>query len=445
MQAGFGEVVITPPLGTELAGYMKARSAEGIADQLYTRALVVTEGGVTIALVVADLIYISAEDVAAVRQRITERAGIPGAHTLIAATHTHTGPVTVQRPGFQRDADYMRTWARLSAGAVEIAYRNQVDVTIAAGKGCLPGMAFNRRYRMKNGYVHTNPGRCNPDIVEVAGPNDPEVTVVRFTGLDGVPVGVLVNFACHCDTVGGSLFSADWAGVAAESLRSMLPGQVSTGVVPPGAAAPGRRKLGVVVLNGPCGDINHVDVCNPVRKREWPREAYKIGLGVAAEAAKVALSLIPSPDTQVGAAVKHVQLHRIPLQQYLAESRAALENVRAGNMEKRRAELTLSWADFLAPEPEDIRAEVMCLRIGPVLIASSPGELFCELGLTFKKNAPLPFALVANLSNGYLGYIPSARAYEEGGYESRYSRLVPGSGEALMDAAVELAHQLAAI
>ena len=42
------------------------------------------------------------------------------------------------------------------------------------------------------------------------------------------------------------------------------------------------------------------------------------------------------------------------------------------------------------------------------------------------------------MGNGYVGYIATRVAYEQGGAESGASRFAPGCGEALADAAVAL-------
>lgn len=444
MQAGFGEVVVTPPLGTEMAGYFNQRLAEGIRDDLYSRAMVVSEGNTGVALVVTDLIGVPEEDVEAVRRHVEARTGLPGSHILVAATHTHTGPVThAYVAGVRRDEEYMRTWARMTAGAVELAFRNQAEVTIGAGKGRLPGVAFNRRFRMKNGHVHTNPGIGNPDIVEPAGPADPEVTVVRFDGPDGRPIGILTSFACHPDTLGGNHFSADWIGVAARKLRELLaPAWVERNSSTGGGGHSSRGSLGGIVLNGACGDINHINVNDPGRRRRWPTVTEEIGAGVAAETARIAMGLTTAAANQVGAAFRRIQLRSIPLAELLAQCRRAVADPNVGRMERMRAQVYLDHAEFYKDSPAIMEAEELCLRMGPAVIASCPGELSCELGLAFKQSCPLPFPMIANLSNGYLGYIPATRAYKEGGYESRASRLQPGSGEEIVAAASSLAREL---
>jgi neutral ceramidase len=421
-------VVITPPLGVGMAGYFEARFAEGIKDDLFSRALVVSQGDTHVALVVTDLISVLSCDVEAVKEHVQARVGIPGSNVLVAATHTHTGPVIHRRPGSLRNDQYMEQWAHLTAGAVELAFRDRVEVTLGIGKGSLPGVAFNRRFHMKNGHAHSNPGVGNPDIVKPAGPVDPDVTVLRFDGPDGVPVGVLSHFGCHCDTVGGKLFSADWVGVAAKQIRSLMQPKASS------------RPFGVIVVNGASGDINQFNVNDPGRRRRWPGFTEEIGLGLAGETVRVAVSLSPELSDQVGAAVTEVSLQRMPVDEFLAKSQQAVDDPKVGSMERRRAQANLKQSRH--DDPESFNQEVMCLRIGPALIMSGPGEMFCQLGLRFKDAFDDAFGMVANLSNGWLGYVPSANAYEEGGYEPRSTRLQPGSGEAIIDAGIALGKQL---
>lgn len=430
MLAGFGDVVITPPLGLHMQGYFAPRVAEGIKDHLYSRALVVSQDDRHVAVVVTDLIDVLPEDVTAVKRLVEERLGIPGSNVLIAASHTHTGPAVNRRPGFQRDETYMQTWAKLTAGAVELAFRCRVPATVAAGKGSLPGVSFNRRFRMKHGYVHTNPGKGNPDIESVAGPVDTDVTVLRFDGPDGVPIGILTHFGCHCDTVGGNYYSADWVGVAADGIRRLM------------EPFAGGRSFGVVVMPGACGDINHVDVFDPERRKRWPDHTRELGLGVAAETVRVAVSLHPEPVASVNAAAANLQVEFMPIAEFERRSRAALDDPRVGRMEKRRAEANLRDLDYHAQLPRSVNQEIVCLRIGSALIASGPGEMFCELGLAFKRAFPDHVGLIANLANGYLGYIPTAEAFAEGGYEQMSARVKPGTGEALVEAAVNLGKKL---
>jgi len=52
--------------------------------------------------------------------------------------------------------------------------------------------------------------------------------------------------------------------------------------------------------------------------------------------------------------------------------------------------------------------------------------------------SPVARLFLISLANESIGYVCHRRAYEEGGYEPTSSRFAPGSGELLVDAAVEL-------
>src|SRR5204863_7241526 len=81
-------------------------------------------------------------------------------------------------------------------------------------------LTFNRRYWMKDGKVRFNPGQLNPNIVRPAGPTDSAVGILlaRKPDSDKPFAGVTV-FAMHCDTVGGSKYSADYPFFLQETLR----------------------------------------------------------------------------------------------------------------------------------------------------------------------------------------------------------------------------------
>ena len=87
---------------------------------------------------------------------------------------------------------------------------------------------------------------------------------------------------------------------------------------------------------------------------------------------------------------------------------------------------------------EDLRAEIQVLAVGPVAFVAIPGEYFVELGMRIQKESPFPYTFIVELANADLGYIPTRRGFEEGGYEPTSTVLAPGGGEAIADKAIEL-------
>ena len=80
------------------------------------------------------------------------------------------------------------------------------------------------------------------------------------------------------------------------------------------------------------------------------------------------------------------------------------------------------------------------MRLGPVRWIGLPGEPFVETGLALKQAGA---SFVVGYANGYLGYFPIRRAYDEGGYEvtkGAWSRVAAGSAERLQDIGTKLLH-----
>ena len=96
---------------------------------------------------------------------------------------------------------------------------------------------------------------------------------------------------------------------------------------------------------------------------------------------------------------------------------------------------------LMANWPKKVEAPMQALRIGDVGIVTFPGEAFVELGLEIKKRSPCPATFCIDLSNDYLGYIPTVTAHAQGGYETwraRSSFLERTAAPILVSAALDL-------
>jgi hypothetical protein len=92
---------------------------------------------------------------------------------------------------------------------------------------------------------------------------------------------------------------------------------------------------------------------------------------------------------------------------------------------------------------EPIPAEVQVVTLGrDVAWVALPGEIFSELGLALKKRSPFARTVITTLANGSVGYVPDRRSYAEKAYEAESARVEPGSGEQLVEAAVQLLAEL---
>jgi hypothetical protein len=75
----------------------------------------------------------------------------------------------------------------------------------------------------------------------------------------------------------------------------------------------------------------------------------------------------------------------------------------------------LAWQDEL------VRLPLRYVKINDALIWSAPVELFCEIAMEVRNRSPFTHTFFFGYTNGWLGYLPTAKAFAEGGYEPRTS------------------------
>jgi neutral ceramidase len=435
VRVGLAKTDITPPLGMPMAGYYHERGADGVLDPLYSKAMVIEEDGERAALVVLDIIGVTRSVTDQARTLVEQNTGIKGGHVMISATHAHTGPELANRgrrgPEIGSDKEiavkYTEGLPKLIAESVRLANERLQPVRLSVAKGHCDGVAFNRRYFMRDGTTAWNPGRLNPNIVMPAGPTDPEVRILYLERADATDpmrgIATYVNFAMHPDTTGGSKFSADWPGALGRVLGTYH----------------GPDHL-TIVANGTCGNLNHFDV-----SWKWPSggpgEQNRIAtiLGAAVfQAYKDLKPVLPGP-LQVRSEIVSIDLPTITPDQ-VEEAKVTLQNTKddtgSNFMKLVRAHRVLDVASRQGKQPQ---VEVQVVTLGKeVAWVALPGEIFVELGLALKKRSPFPQTFIAELANENLGYVPDRRSFAEGAYEPESARCAPGSGEKLVDTAARL-------
>ena len=217
LEAGMAEIDITPPVGFRMAGDFPERLATAIHDPLKAKALVLRQGNEQAALVFCDFVGVSLNVTTNARARASQNTGIPVSHIVITATHSHTGPSfdDVRSDYFHEAAiakygedphetiSYPTFMIERLVQVIADAAARLAPAALDVGIATQTGIAFNRRYFMKDGTVVFNPGQLNPDIVGPAGPIDPDVGILMVKNRKQLqPIGGLTVFAMHCDTAG---------------------------------------------------------------------------------------------------------------------------------------------------------------------------------------------------------------------------------------------------
>jgi len=414
VRAGAAQLVVTPPLDVQRGrpGRRLDEPTEGVHDDLVARALVVESLGVTVAVITCDAIGIPGMAFTQrVRALVAEACGIPGEHLLVAATHAHSTPWTLNLHDADIDDAWLETWAHQLASVAELAARRLVAASMHHASRELQ-LAENRRVVCADGRVYKNWVRPKPAAVVRQHPIDPELGLLWFEHLDGRPLALLANYAMHPVTVMSMPFySADYPGVACR----LLEGVYGAGFV-------------ALFANGATADVNPPNV----RKR-WD-DAWQTGLVVGGAMLQ-------------GSAATQLLLHRQGEQTAASAAMPIAARTRRitppyrpvpPSETGRQAILSAQLAAVVADgEP----LEIQVLRLGDLALVGVPGELFCEIGLAIKQQSPAPRTLVIGFANSYQGYFPTPVAYEEGDYEvmpAPWSRYTAEAGQQIEATALAL-------
>jgi len=449
-KAGFAERDITPAIGSEAPGGYGKAYHRTLHDPCKVRASVFDDGKSKVALVGLDALSIHRRTTDNVRKAIATKTGIAENAILLGASHSHSsGPMTGVFPGsYDHASDLVKKLAYEGSTAADPKYlaiveaaivdavcsahdsRQEVKAGIARGKE--DQVAFNRRFRMRDGGSVTHPGQGNEAILEPAGPVDPEVGVIGVWDKDGKKLlGCVVNFCCHATTSPGGI-SANYV----YYLEKVIQGYYGKETV-------------VVFLNGASGDVTQVDNRSPLRNRDPESWAAFVGGRVGAESLKLLLTMEPGTLAPVAFQTKMLQINRrAPDPERVAKCIEIVKQPesKVGHAEWVFAKEILMLDARLQKEPV-AEVEIQVVQVGPAVFVTTPAEYFCEFGLEQKKRSGFPFTFPVSLANDCVGYVPTEEALgpKGGGYETRltsYSNLEVTAGTQLMVTGIELAKGL---
>ncbi len=100
-------------------------------------------------------------------------------------------------------------------------------------------------------------------------------------------------------------------------------------------------------------------------------------------------------------------------------------------------------APTIDTEPWVVPLEVQAFKISEeIAVVAMPGELFSEFGMSIRAASPFSTTIVIQLANSHIAYVPTIKGFAEGGYEALNSRLKPGGGEMMVEAAIGLLNAL---
>ncbi len=429
--AGFAQHVITPPIGTSLAGFFHDRVAKTVRDDLRVRAIVLREGATTIALVSLDLLCVDGDFVDEAKAVIAKETGIAPEAIMISATHTHTGP-EVRRVGNKVPRN--ETWrAGLSTWIADTVIKAHADLTpvsLRVGHIKTDGYVHNRLFRLNDGTEQMGRWQNQDKLLGPAGPVDPDLQTLSFVDAAGNVRGMIVNFGMHGGpAVGGGdadFLSADWPGELSRHLGLLYGPEVVA-----------------MFLLGPCGDTWHHPYGDTLVPQSGPAAAIALGRGLAGAAACAAERAEPETGSQLAVLTRNVE---VPYYTRTPEIMAEVADL------KKRDHLDAPEAYFVQAVEEwpfdgkICSVPLQAIRIGELALVAIPAQIFTRIGMEMKQWSPARRTMVVELANTRVtSYVPTADQVERGAYGSRpiVSRwLSTDTGRRMIDAVLVMLQEL---
>jgi hypothetical protein len=280
-----------------------------------------------------------------------------------------------------------------------------------------------------------NPPRASADLLDPAGPIDPEVGVLSVRSAEGRPLALLANYSLHyVGGVPGGEISADYYGAFADRLQQLL---AADRMDPPFVG---------IMSNGTSGNINNINFREAGESQPPYAQIRIVADALAREAARVAGEIDYRDDVSLAMREASLRLARRKTpKDEVARAKFILSQTK-GRALQGLEQIYARETVLLNEYPPYVETLVQALRIGELGIATSPCETFVETGLAIKSASPLKPTLTIELANDYCGYLPTAEQHALGGYETwraRSSFLDVGAEQKIRQTALELLEQVA--
>jgi hypothetical protein len=406
---------VTPPVGHPLCGgwIMEARAVD---DPLFAHGVVLLGMGEPVVLCAVDWCGIRNDAHLAWRQALAKATHTVVANVAVQTVHPHNAPFAdteaekliekAPKPAPSLDLKFFDRAVEKTAEAARAALAKTTAIThYGVGRAKVEKVASNRRIIGPDGkwlatrYSATKDAKVRD---EPEGLIDPWLRTLSFWSGE-TAVAALHYYATHpMSYYGDGRVSSDFCGLAREKRREETKvfqvyftgcaGNVTAGKYNDGAKE-NRAVLRDRVLDGMAA------AWKATRRQELTGWQWRVE----------AVTLPPRKEASFGEEA----------------SRKALEGADQKAATRNNAAFQLAWL-----KRRDRPIDFTCLDLGKALVLHLPGEPFVEYQLKAQELRPDEFVCVAGYGDDGPGYIPTDKAFLEGGYEPTVALAAPS--EALM-------------
>ena len=469
IKIGWAEVDITPDRKVALEGQFAERISQYVEKPITITAMAIDSGDDHAIMCSVDLLMVRRRVVQAVRERLTGNTlGIDPNKVLFSAIHTHTAPVvpnnskvSAVRSGFRsllepyipagkkyiesapvnddpdvmKPAEYFERLVEWCLEAVFKAWKARKPGSFTNAFGRAP-VGLCRRAVFSDGSAQMWGDTYQAVFEELEGGNDSGIELLFVYGEEQKLTGIVINLCCPAQCVQHRHFiSPDFWGEVRVLLRNYF-GQ-DLFILCQCSAAGDQCPVDLVRWVEPESDLNDPNLSRSgVPKRKADPSMFDLagmrrtGKRIAREIIDIYEEGLDAPQTDVK--FSHlVQHYSLPLRRVtLADAEKARQSINIYMQEKEgdldfndaaKLQLHLGTLQRLKLQNQkDVHdTEVHVIRMGSVVFATNPFELFLNFGNKIKARSQAEQTFLVQLTNSGDGYLPTAKA-EQGGHYSAF-------------------------
>lgn len=468
---GWAEEDITPEKKVALSGQFAERISEGVEKPITVTALSISNGNDHAVFVSCDLVGAPANLIDEVRKKLKiNKLGIDPMRIVLNAIHTHTGPEfpRTQRsklpflsstpkkiiksllPAGKKYIEKENVSKNCEISTPEETFEFLVDKIV---KAIISSWANLSEGAFANGFGRAAVGMCrravyndgsaqmwgNTDTAtfeELEGGSDTGIELLYIFDKSGNLTGIVANLACPAQCVQHRHFiSPDFWGEVKLLLRERFGANVY--LLAQCSAAGDQCPVDLIRWVEPESSVNdpNIERQSPLKRKADPSMfdvsgMKKAGKRIAIEIIEVFENELDKPVTEAmlehNITVMKLPLRRVTLSDVDKAKKAIkeyLEN-KDGDVDYiDAAKLQVHMGILKRAEVQEYQntldTEVHIVRLGNLVFATNPFELFLNYGNKIKARSKAEQTFLVQLANGGEGYLPTKKA-ENGGHYSAF-------------------------
>ena len=381
---------------------------KGVADELYTEAMVLKVDGQTLIFVSFDLIGMDKEVNEELRTELSKKYDIPYENINIGFVHTHSAP------------EYSRTGI---FGRVSRAIPGYMDYVVEQIKAAVEECMQSEFKEVKAYYKDTvvNGYYSNRNGLDKVGDN--HITLVTFEEDNGNVVGGFLNFTCHSTVLGPQNYfvSSDLAGYLNREF------QIRYGVAP-------------ITMIGAAGDMSN----RQLRQGNDYKELKRVGEGI--------MSVIDANPQHDELHIEHLTVQKVDYykeyQLDIEKKKKQIEVIKDRLAHAKTFDETKVYTSALAGAEGSLKhtsgvmdCKSILYKLDDLYICSIPAELFSCFGLEIKKEMNVKCPIVWGYSNYSVGYLADKAEYGSS-FETAASEIPEGTTEEIVGQIIDTIHKI---